>query len=58
MVTPENKIEIRGLRAAYGDKVVLEDVSLDVHEGEILAVIGPAGAGKTTLLNCINRMST
>jgi phosphate transport system ATP-binding protein len=32
-------------------------VSLDVMEGEILAVIGPAGAGKTTLLQCINRMS-
>ncbi|MBI5503922.1 MAG: phosphate ABC transporter ATP-binding protein [Deltaproteobacteria bacterium] len=57
MVRPAAKIEIRGLSAAYGDRVVLEDVSLDVHEGEILAVIGPAGAGKTSLLNCINRMS-
>ena len=57
MVSNVSKIEIRGLRASYGDRVVLEDVSLDVHEGEILAIIGPAGAGKTSLLNCINRMS-
>jgi len=57
MVSTANKIEIRGLRAAYPGKVVLEDVSLDVREGEILAIIGPAGAGKTSLLNCINRMS-
>lgn len=51
------KIEIRDLTVRHGDKVVLSKVSLDVMEGEILAVIGPAGAGKTTLLQCINRMS-
>lgn len=51
------KIEIRNLTVRYGDKVALQDVTLDVREGEILAVIGPAGAGKTTLLQCINRMS-
>lgn len=51
------KIEIRDLTVRHGDKVVLDRVSLEVHEGEILAVIGPAGAGKTTLLQCINRMS-
>lgn len=51
------KIEIRDLRVRYGEKTVLDGVTLDVFEGEILAVIGPAGAGKTTLLQCINRMS-
>lgn len=51
------KIEIRDLRVSYGHRTVLQDVSLDIQEGEILAIIGPAGAGKTTLLNCINRMS-
>jgi len=56
-VTARAKIEIRDLRVRYGDHVVLDGVSLDVFEGEILAVIGPAGAGKTTLLQCINRMS-
>jgi phosphate transport system ATP-binding protein len=57
VVSDRVKIEIRDLRVSYGDRVVLDGVSLDVLEGEILAVIGPAGAGKTTLLQCINRMS-
>lgn len=57
MSEPRAKIEIRDLRVRHGDRVVLQDVSMDVLEGEILAVIGPAGAGKTTLLQCINRMS-
>lgn len=51
------KIEVRDLTVRHGDRVVLQGVSLDVLENEILAVIGPAGAGKTTLLQCINRMS-
>jgi phosphate transport system ATP-binding protein len=57
MVSDKVKIEIRDLTVRYGNRVVLDKVSLDVLEGEILAVIGPAGAGKTTLLQCINRMS-
>jgi phosphate transport system ATP-binding protein len=57
VVTDRTKIEIRDLTVRHGEKVVLDKVSLDVLEGEILAVIGPAGAGKTTLLQCINRMS-
>jgi phosphate transport system ATP-binding protein len=57
MVSRRTKIEIRDLTVRHGDKVALDKVSLDVLEGEILAVIGPAGAGKTTLLQCINRMS-
>lgn len=57
MSTSRPKIEIRDLTVRYGDRAVLENVSLDVLEHEILAVIGPAGAGKTTLLQCINRMS-
>jgi phosphate transport system ATP-binding protein len=57
VVSERVKIEIRDLSVSYGDRVVLDRVSLDVLEGEILAVIGPAGAGKTTLLQCINRMS-
>jgi len=57
VTAPRAKIEIRDLRVRHDGKVVLDGVSLDVLEGEILAVIGPAGAGKTTLLQCINRMT-
>jgi len=41
------------LRAAYGDKVVLEDVSFTVGRSETLAVVGGSGCGKSTLLRCM-----
>jgi iron complex transport system ATP-binding protein len=43
-------LRIDSLTVAYNGKVVLRDVSLDVHAGEILALIGPNGAGKSTLI--------
>jgi phosphate transport system ATP-binding protein len=39
----------------YGPKVALADVSLEIPEKQIFAIIGPANSGKTTLLRCINR---
>ena len=46
-------LEVRNVDLSFGGLNVLKDVSLEVSEGEILAVIGPNGAGKTSLLNCI-----
>jgi len=47
-------IEARDLSAAYGDVVVLDGVSLDVCEGEVVGLMGRNGAGKTTLLRCLS----
>ena len=46
-------VSIRGLSARRGKDVVLEDVDLDVPQGEIHGLAGPNGAGKTTLLKCL-----
>jgi phosphate transport system ATP-binding protein len=55
MVTRTGKIEVRGLRVAYGSLAALKGISFDVYENEVLAVIGPAQSGKTTLLKALNR---
>lgn len=47
-------LRIRGLNAAYGDVQVLWDISLDVFQGEIVALVGSNGAGKSTLLSTIS----
>jgi len=50
------KISIKNLNFYYGDKKVIEDVSLEIQEGEIFGLFGPANSGTTTLLRTINRM--
>jgi len=55
MAEVHKKIEIDGLEVDYGGKQVLNGISLDVYENEILGIIGPAQSGKTTLLKVINR---
>ena len=50
---PDRLLEVRALDAHYGDFQALFGVSLDVAEGEVVAVIGANGAGKSTLLKCI-----
>ncbi len=49
----ETLVEIDGLTAAYGNKVVLRDVFLKVWKDDFLGIIGPNGGGKTTLLKVI-----
>ncbi|TCC33418.1 ABC transporter ATP-binding protein [Kribbella sindirgiensis] len=46
-------VEVSGLRKVYGGRVVVDDVSFGVDEGEIFGILGPNGAGKTTTVECV-----
>ena len=53
-MTDDPLLEVRGLRKTYGDKVVLHDVDLTVHQHDVVCLIGASGSGKSTLLRCID----
>ncbi len=52
-----NKIEVKGLTFYYGSKPAIKNITLNVEENTVLALIGPSGCGKSTFLRCINRMN-
>ena len=51
-------IEVSGFRKTYGSTVAVDEVSFDVHDGEIFGLIGPNGAGKTTTMECVEGLRT
>jgi polar amino acid transport system ATP-binding protein len=51
-------LRVEGLRKAYGGKVVLRDVTLDVAAHDVVCLIGASGSGKSTLLRCLNLLET
>ncbi len=50
------KLEIVGVSFSYGSRPALEDVTMNVGEGDVVSLVGPNGSGKTTLLKCINKI--
>src|ERR1700756_2746483 len=49
-------IAASGLRKAYGDKIVLDGIDLDVPAGTVFSLLGPNGAGKTTTVNVLTTL--
>lgn len=51
-------LSANNIKKDFGKTEVLKDISVDVNEGEVLAIIGPSGSGKSTLLRCITQLET
>ena len=45
------KLSVNGLRFSYSDKPIINDLSLNINNGEFVSILGPSGCGKSTLLN-------
>lgn len=55
--TPESFVELRHLTFGYGERVILDDISLSVPRGKVTALMGASGGGKTTILRLIGGQS-
>ena len=62
MSTPEVQanngalIQVKDLCKSFGDHEVLKHITVDIHKGDVVCVIGPSGSGKSTFLRCLNRL--
>ena len=52
-MTSEPTLEIQGLGDRLGDRVLFDDLQLQLYRGESIAVLGPSGSGKSTLLSLV-----
>lgn len=55
-VAGENKVQVVNMTKAFGDLLVLDNISFDVKQGEFLCIVGPTGCGKTTFLNSLTKI--
>ena len=50
------KVKVTNLKKSFEDLDVLKGIDLEIHEGEVVCLIGPSGSGKSTVLRCLNRL--
>ena len=55
--SPNARITVRDVTVWYGEKIGIENISIDIGSNEVLALVGPSGCGKSTFLRCLNRMN-
>jgi ABC-type histidine transport system ATPase subunit len=58
MADPTPALVVEDMHKRFGDLEVLKGVSLDAHEGDVIAILGSSGSGKSTMLRCINLLET
>lgn len=51
-------LEIRDLHKEFDGNTIIQNISFEVHKGEVIVILGPSGCGKSTLLRCINGLET
>ena len=56
MENREKVLEVRGLGIDFGGLTAVNDLDLDIYQGEIYGLIGPNGAGKTTVFNMLTKV--
>lgn len=49
-------LQVEHIAKTFGERQVLEDVNLQVNQGDVVVILGPSGSGKTTLLRCLNHL--
>lgn len=49
-------LQVKNLNKKFGNVEVLKNISVDIHEGDVVCVVGPSGSGKSTFLRCLNRI--
>lgn len=52
----EPLIQVQNLGKSFGKIDVLKDITVDIHKGDVVFVVGPSGSGKSTFLRCLNRL--
>ena len=56
MDVAETLLSIKNLTKKFEDHTILDGLSLDIKQGEVIVIVGPSGCGKSTLLRCINAL--